>query len=101
LRRKLWKEHLGLLKDKPSDKVNNDMLPLPIPQLDTLQSRADKLVQDPLNDETLELWQSTSSKNTEAFRHVFHCVPDDNGKNTYTTHGQKEIPLTDSTFLCV
>ncbi|SAM04497.1 hypothetical protein [Absidia glauca] len=78
LRRKLWKEHLGLLKDKPSDKVNNDMLPLPIPQLDTLQSRADKLVQDPLNDETLELWQSTSTKNTEAFRHVFHCVPDDN-----------------------
>ncbi|KAI8329868.1 hypothetical protein BC941DRAFT_463630 [Chlamydoabsidia padenii] len=78
LRRKLWKEHLGLLKDKPSDRVNNDMLPLPVPQIDTLESKYDQLVQDPLDEDTLDLWNSTARKNTEAFRHVFHCVPDDN-----------------------
>ncbi|CAO3600983.1 unnamed protein product [Absidia cylindrospora] len=80
LRRKLWKEHLGLMKHGATDKVTDDMLPLPVPQLDTLASEEDQLVQDPLNPKTLELWYSTARKNTEAFRAVFHCVPDDNGK---------------------
>ncbi|CAO3597157.1 unnamed protein product [Absidia cylindrospora] len=78
LRRKLWKEHLGLLPDHPTDKVTDDMLPLPVPQIDSLHSREDRLVQDPLDDDTLDLWNSTARKNTEAFRQVFHCVPDDN-----------------------
>lgn len=78
LRRKLWKEHLGLIPDAPSDKVHDDMLPLPVPQIDTLDSEEDLIVQDPLNHDTLELWNSTAKVNTEVFREIFHCVPDDN-----------------------
>ncbi|CAO3621262.1 unnamed protein product [Cunninghamella echinulata] len=86
LRRKLWKEHLGLIPDAPTDKITNDMLPLPVPQVDTLDSDEDLLVQDPLNPETLELWNNTAKENTEAFRQIFHCVPDDNVTNWEEYH---------------
>ncbi|KAI8391192.1 uncharacterized protein BYT42DRAFT_474927 [Radiomyces spectabilis] len=78
LRRKLWKEHLGLIPDRPTDEVNADMLPLPIPPVDTTDSEEDAIVMDPLGEETLELWNDTAKVNTVAFREVFHCVPDDN-----------------------
>jgi phospholipase D1/2 len=71
---------LGLLPDAPADKVTDAMLPLPTPQIDTTESEEDQLVMDPLDDETLERWNSTAKTNTESFRTVFHCVPDDNGK---------------------
>lgn len=76
----MWKEHLGLLAHTEPDAVTDDMLPLPIPQLDTFDSEEDQKVMDPLCDETLEMWNMTAKTNTEAFREVFHCVPDDTGK---------------------
>lgn len=80
LRRNLWKEHLGLLPDLPADKVTNAMLPLPTPQDDTTDSDEDREVMDPLDEDTLARWNMTAKTNTEAFREVFHCVPDDTGK---------------------
>ncbi|KAL0087888.1 hypothetical protein J3Q64DRAFT_1735044 [Phycomyces blakesleeanus] len=80
LRRQLWKEHLGLLPDRPTDEVVPSMLPLPVPQEDVTESEEDLQVMDPLDDATLSLWNSTAKINTEAFREVFHCVPDDNVK---------------------
>ncbi|KAG2235547.1 hypothetical protein INT48_003110 [Thamnidium elegans] len=81
LRRNLWKEHLGLLPHTEPDAVTDDMLPLPIPQIDSFDSEEDKLVEDPLCDETLAKWNMTAKTNTEAFREVFHCVPDDTVTN--------------------
>lgn len=83
MRRQLWKEHLGLLPDEPVDKVNDAMLPLPVPQIDHTGSEEDRLVMDPLSEDTQKLWNSTARTNTEAFRKVFHCVPDDNGKSNF------------------
>ncbi|ORE03496.1 phospholipase D/nuclease [Rhizopus microsporus var. microsporus] len=77
LRRNLWKEHLGLIPDAPPDEVTDAMLPLPTPQIDTTDSEEDRQVMDPLDEDTLSLWNSTAKTNTVAFRHVFHCVPDD------------------------
>ncbi|ORZ14030.1 hypothetical protein BCR42DRAFT_417891 [Absidia repens] len=81
LRRKLWKEHLGMLPHQQFDEVNPAMLPLPIPQLDETGTEEDRLVMDPIHDDTLELWNSTARTNTESFRQVFHCVPDDTVRN--------------------
>ncbi|CEP10723.1 hypothetical protein [Parasitella parasitica] len=81
LRRNLWKEHLGLLPHTKPDKVTKAMLPLPVPQIDDTSSKEDQLVMDPLDEETLERWNSTAKTNTEAFREVFHCVPDDTVTN--------------------
>lgn len=82
LRRELWKEHLGLVKEEnPLDDVNNAMLPLPVPQIDNTESEEDQRVMDPLDDETWALFTETAANNTAAFRHVFHSVPDDNVLN--------------------
>lgn len=80
MRRQLWKEHLGLIPEEDIDRVNNDMLPLPVPNNDTTRSQEDLMVMDPLDDETLARWNNTAATNTRAFREVFHCVPDDTGK---------------------
>lgn len=56
------------------------MRPLPVPQIDYTDSEEDRLVMDPLDEETLALWNETAATNTDAFRQVFHCVPDDTGK---------------------
>ncbi|KAI9275903.1 hypothetical protein BDA99DRAFT_496737 [Phascolomyces articulosus] len=83
LRRQLWKEHLGLITDagRPLDEVTDDMLPLPVPQIDYTESEEDRLVMDPLSDELFNLMTETAATNTDAFRQVFHCVPDDNVHN--------------------
>ncbi|KAI9306139.1 hypothetical protein BJ944DRAFT_264042 [Cunninghamella echinulata] len=82
LRRQLWKEHLGLLKDQSlTGEITQNMLPLPVPQLDETGTYEDQLVADPLNDAALDLWNTTAKVNTEAFREVFHCVPDDTVRN--------------------
>ncbi|KAI8140212.1 hypothetical protein BJV82DRAFT_624297 [Fennellomyces sp. T-0311] len=83
LRRQLWKEHLGLLNDdeRALDDVTDDMLPLPVPNVDYTESEEDRLVMDPLSEETFNLMTETAATNTSAFREVFHCVPDDNVHN--------------------
>lgn len=36
------------------------------------------LLQDPLSPDFWKLWSETAKENTEIYRRVFHCVPDDN-----------------------
>ena len=55
-------------------------MPLPVPQIDNTETEEDRLVMDPLGEETLELWNDVARTNTEIFRAVFQCVPDDTGK---------------------
>ncbi|KAG2181757.1 hypothetical protein INT44_008572 [Umbelopsis vinacea] len=82
LRRQLWKEHLGLLPDEDITSVTPSMHMPPFANEDTLHSHEDRLVQDPLDEETYnELWLGTATKNTDAFREVFHCVPDEQVHN--------------------
>ncbi|CAG8466287.1 6453_t:CDS:10 [Ambispora leptoticha] len=86
LRRTLFKEHLGLLKDHEHDKITLKCHPPPHPfdpSVLTLTDE-DKIVEDPVSDRFIEYWNSRARINTEAFREVFHCFPDD----TVTTWDQ-------------
>ncbi|KAI9496363.1 hypothetical protein BDB00DRAFT_758785, partial [Zychaea mexicana] len=63
LRMQLFKEHLGLL-NSGEDK-----------------ERQDAIVMDPLHDEFYYgVWTKTAKDNTEIYRTLFKCVPDDTGK---------------------
>ena len=64
LRLQLFKEHLGLLN------VTN------IGEKDT-QQNVDSILADPLSMAFDDLWSTTARINTEVFRELFHCVPDD------------------------
>jgi len=83
LRRHIFKEHLGLLNEDDHEKVTTVCYPPPL-TLDTFSeqelyelSKNDEKVIDPLSNNFINLWQQTATVNTEAFRKVFHCVPDD------------------------
>ncbi|RIA88621.1 hypothetical protein C1645_739257 [Glomus cerebriforme] len=79
LRRHIFKEHLGLLNETDHEKVNSLCYPPPIPFNDDELSKEDHIVQDPVSDEFYDdIWQRTATINTEAFRKVFRCVPDNN-----------------------
>jgi phospholipase D1/2 len=70
-----------LLPDEDVTSVTPSMHMPPFANEDTLNSHEDRLVRDPLDEETYnELWLGTATKNTDAFREVFHCVPDESGK---------------------
>jgi hypothetical protein len=79
LRRRLYKEHLGLLPPQSNSLQLNEptrsMLPVNVPQEDELGSREDQLVADPMGRELEEMWNGRASVNTEAFNKVFRCVP--------------------------
>jgi len=79
LRRKLWREHLGLIEpqhcDTPNEKVTSFMRAAPFANVD--ESRLDSTVADPLADSTTKLWNETAKKNTEIFSDCFHVVPSD------------------------
>ncbi|PLW11253.1 hypothetical protein PCANC_20318 [Puccinia coronata f. sp. avenae] len=79
LRRRLYKEHLGLLPPQSNSLQSNEptrsMLPVNVPQEDELGSREDQLVADPMGRELEEMWNGRASVNTEAFNKVFRCVP--------------------------
>lgn len=65
LRMKLWTEHLGIT-DKDEELIN--------------------WLMDPLNDNFYETVKKRARKNTEVYRDIFNCYPDDTMKNF------KEIP---------
>ncbi|RDB28300.1 Phospholipase D1 [Hypsizygus marmoreus] len=79
LRRKLFREHLGLIP--PQMPVNGDpevtsfMLPAPHPNDDETGTEHDNLVIDPLSQETQLLWTETARKNREIFTEIFRPVP--------------------------
>ncbi|CAG8464425.1 6353_t:CDS:10 [Acaulospora morrowiae] len=105
LRSNLFKEHLGLIEHQDHSTLTKSCLPPLQPEilLDLLQDKDNKLgtlideqaskspnkhptkhdlvVMDPLSDEFYAYWQTTANHNTDTYRSVFRCVPDDNVVN--------------------
>ena len=82
LRRQIFRKHLGLIP--PQDPAVPDANYMPIGQGENKYdwgSREDHAVADPLAPSFMNLWKQTARTNTEAFRKVFHPVPDDTCKN--------------------
>ncbi|KAL1925650.1 uncharacterized protein VTP21DRAFT_533 [Calcarisporiella thermophila] len=99
LRCTLFQEHLGLLANPelndPTTSTVSSQLPIatdtlktPTPSREIKEYLMDysctqkdnegyELVQDILSDEFYTLWRSIADKNTEIFRDIFRCVPDD------------------------
>lgn len=79
LRRTLWREHLGLLPADPLDaSVDTNALPPPGTNIAAADDdENDALLRDPLGDALWALWTDTATTNTEVFRELFHCDPDD------------------------
>ncbi|KEP49732.1 phospholipase D/nuclease [Rhizoctonia solani 123E] len=79
LRRKLFREHLGLIPpqscNRGETKVTSFMRPAPIPNESELGTREDDAVRDPLSDKFQDLWISTAIKNRAIFSELFKTVP--------------------------
>jgi len=79
LRRKLYREHLGLMEPQNCDLetrgVTNFMRPAPHPIENESHLAEDRAVADPLSDETIQLWENTARKNREVFTELFRPVP--------------------------
>ncbi|KAL2002201.1 hypothetical protein VTN02DRAFT_424 [Thermoascus thermophilus] len=80
LRRKLWREHLGLLPAQDVDASSDpDAQPPDDSAGDTpsLQDPEDEFVQDPLSDQLWDTWTRQATTNTEIYRFLFRADPDD------------------------
>jgi len=77
LRRRLFREHLGILPPDHYDNITSNSHPLPVGNEYDWDSHEDRLVEDPLSPEFWKLLLTTAQRNTEIFRNVFHSVPDD------------------------
>lgn len=79
LRRRLFKEHLGLLRpqacDSPREHVTSYMRCAPVPNEDETRTQEDDWVLDPLADGTLARWNDTARVNREIFTEVFRPLP--------------------------
>ncbi|PCH39070.1 phospholipase D/nuclease [Wolfiporia cocos MD-104 SS10] len=79
LRRKLYREHLGLIPPQtcegPHEPITSFMRPAPHPNEDEMDLREDRLVMDPLSDNTINLWNHTAKKNRDIFTEIFRPVP--------------------------
>ena len=80
LRRQLTRKHLGLLSPQSYESPNVNLEPVGTPSAYDHGSPEDHLVADPLADNFLNFWNGRARQNTEAFRQVFHAVPDDTVK---------------------
>ena len=107
LRSTLFKEHLGLLETQDHSSITKSCLPPIKPEIlyDLIvreeksvtsilddpalyypskkskhPTKEDLIVVDPLSDKFYDYWQSVAHNNTETYRSVFRCVPDNNGK---------------------
>ncbi|KAL7938085.1 putative phospholipase D [Trichoderma chlorosporum] len=78
LRRQIFRKHLGLLPDQRWDQPTQNWLPVTdAPNDYDWGSSADRLVEDPLSPDFLNLWEDVANTNTEVFSRAFHAVPDD------------------------
>lgn len=72
-------EHLGLIEPQHCDsrepEITSAMRPAPILNKDTTRSHEDSLVADPLDPNTLSLWNETARKNREVFTEIFRPIP--------------------------
>ena len=85
LRRKLCRQHLGLIKpqipQKAHEHVDSFMRAAPIPNDDEFGTDEDALVADPLGDDFGELWRRTAHENRAIFQSLFKPVPSDLVRN--------------------
>jgi phospholipase D1/2 len=82
LRRQIFRKHLGLIPAQDYTRPDANFFPIgQDPNKYDWGSREDQAVADPLAPSFLSLWKTTARNNTEAFRRVFHPVPDDTVKN--------------------
>ncbi|KAJ9295375.1 hypothetical protein DTO271G3_6198 [Paecilomyces variotii] len=81
LRRRLWREHLGLL---PAQSFNAENDPNALPPNDCMNENDEgpeyEFVKDPLDDDLWDTWTGQATTNTEVFRLLFRADPDDNIK---------------------
>ncbi|QYS93461.1 Phospholipase [Trichoderma simmonsii] len=78
LRRQIFRKHLGLLPDQRWDQPTQNWLPVTdAPNDYDWGSSADRLVEDPLSSDFLNLWEDVAHTNTKVFSRAFHPVPDD------------------------
>ena len=92
LRRQIFRKHLGLIPPQDISKPDANYFPVGHDKnLYDWGSREDHAVADPLAPSFLNLWKQTAKTNTEAFRKVFHPVPDDTARSwaTYDTYYEK------------
>jgi len=79
LRRRLYREHLGLMEpqncDRETRRVTSFMKPAPHPIEDESRLQEDRAVADPLADDTILLWEGTARKNREVFTELFRPIP--------------------------
>ncbi|CAA7264463.1 unnamed protein product [Cyclocybe aegerita] len=79
LRRQLYKEHLGMIPPQNCDTRDHEvtpfMRPAPYPSNDETHSDEDRLVADPISDETDNLWKEAARKNREIFSELFRPIP--------------------------
>jgi phospholipase D1/2 len=82
LRRRLWREHLGLLppQDYDGSKDPNAQPPGDSPNDHGENDPENEIVMDPLSDKFWDLWTSTATTNTDIFRELFHADPDNSSK---------------------
>ncbi|OJT05426.1 Phospholipase D1 [Trametes pubescens] len=76
LRRKLYREHLGLIPPQDCDnQPDSFQRPAPHPNADETEQDEDRAVADPICDETMNLWENTARTNREIFTEIFRPVP--------------------------
>ncbi|KAH8813952.1 phospholipase D/nuclease [Flagelloscypha sp. PMI_526] len=79
LRRKLYREHLGLISPQicdGNDHSHNDFIrPAPHANPNEMDKDLDHKVADPISDATWELWTTTASTNRQIFQECFKPVP--------------------------
>jgi phospholipase D1/2 len=79
LRRQLYRKHLGLVPHQRPDAPDRNWTPVTHTAVNDYDwnSPADRLVQDPMSREFIDLWRGTARRNTEIFSRAFHPVPND------------------------
>ncbi|KAF8535067.1 hypothetical protein BDD12DRAFT_754061, partial [Trichophaea hybrida] len=77
LRRQIFRKHLGLIPTQNFHTVDENMQPIPVPNIYDFDSPEDRLVEDPLSDEFWDFWNQTARVNTDVFAKVFHAIPHD------------------------
>ncbi|KAB8077009.1 hypothetical protein BDV29DRAFT_70759 [Aspergillus leporis] len=84
LRRQLFRKHLGLLPPQDPQRPDANFEVVGVPNEFDFDAPESRLVADPLADTLYNLWNTRARTNTEAFRKVFHSVPDDTVRNWAT-----------------
>ncbi|KAF9002203.1 phospholipase D [Cyathus striatus] len=79
LRRKLFREHLGLIPPQTckdgNPEVTTFMRPAPHTNRDETRERQDEIVADPISERMQVIWKETAHKNREIFSEIFKPVP--------------------------